>query len=32
MIFADEIYLLFKYQYSAEFFYKLWKRIRNTEV
>ena len=21
-------YLLFKYQYSAEFFYKLWKRIR----
>ena len=27
-IFADEIYLLFKYQYSAEFFYKLWKRIR----
>ena len=27
-IFVDEFYLLFKYQYSAEFFYKLWKRIR----
>lgn len=24
----DEFYLLFRYQYSAEFFYKLWKRIR----
>ncbi len=27
-VFADEFYLLFRYQYSAEFFYKLWKRIR----
>ena len=27
-LFADEFYLLFRYQYSAEFFYKLWKRIR----
>ncbi len=27
-IFADEIYLLFRYPYSADFFYKLWKRIR----
>ena len=27
-IFVDEFYLLFRYQYSAEFFYKLWKRIR----
>ena len=27
-IFADEIYLLFRYEYSANFFYKLWKRIR----
>lgn len=27
-VFADEFYLLFRYEYSAEFFYKLWKRIR----
>ena len=27
-IFCDEFYLLFRYPYSAEFFYKLWKRIR----
>ena len=27
-IFADEFYLLFRYAYSAEFFYKLWKRLR----
>lgn len=27
-IFADEFYLLFRYEYSANFFYKLWKRIR----
>ena len=27
-IFCDEFYLLFRYRYSAEFFYKLWKRIR----
>ena len=27
-IFADEIYLMFRYEYSANFFYKLWKRIR----
>ena len=27
-IFIDEIYLLFKYRYTAEFIYKLWKRIR----
>ena len=27
-IFIDEIYLLFKYQYTSEFIYKLWKRIR----
>ena len=27
-VFADELYLLFRYQYSADFFYKLWKRIR----
>lgn len=27
-IFIDEIYLLFKYQYTSEFVYKLWKRIR----
>lgn len=27
-VIADEFYLLFRYQYSAEFFYKLWKRIR----
>lgn len=27
-VFADEFYLLFRYQYSADFFYKLWKRIR----
>ena len=24
----DEIYLLFRYEYSANFLYKLWKRIR----
>lgn len=27
-IFSDEFYLLFRYEYSANFFYKLWKRIR----
>ena len=27
-MFADEIYLLFRYEYSANFLYKLWKRIR----
>ena len=27
-IFADEFYLLFRYQYSADFFYRLYKRIR----
>ncbi|MEG2499800.1 MAG: TraE family protein [Oscillospiraceae bacterium] len=27
-IFADEFYLLFRYEYSANFFYKLWKRLR----
>ena len=27
-VFADEFYLLFRYEYSAEFFYRLWKRIR----
>lgn len=27
-IFIDEIYLLFKYKYTSEFVYKLWKRIR----
>lgn len=37
-IFIDEIYLLFKYKYTSEFIYKLWKRIRkyrrlcNTEL
>ena len=27
-IFCDEFYILFWYEYSANFFYKLWKRIR----
>jgi len=27
-IFIDEIYLLFKYEYAADFLFKLWKRIR----
>ena len=27
-VFIDEIYLLFKYSYAAEFLFKLWKRIR----
>ncbi len=27
-VFSDEIYLLFRYEYSANFLYKLWKRIR----
>ena len=27
-IFCDEFYVLFRYEYSANFFYKLWKRIR----
>ena len=27
-VFADEFYLLFRYEYSADFFYRLWKRIR----
>ncbi|SHJ30218.1 VirB4-like conjugal transfer ATPase, CD1110 family [Hespellia stercorisuis] len=27
-IFADEFYLLFRYPYSADFFYRLYKRIR----
>ena len=27
-IFADEFYLLFRYEYSANFFYRLYKRVR----
>lgn len=27
-IFIDEIYLLFKHEYSANFLFKLWKRVR----
>lgn len=27
-IFVDEVYLLFQYSYAADFFFKLWKRIR----
>ncbi len=27
-IFADEFYILFRYPYSADFFYRLYKRIR----
>lgn len=27
-IFIDEIYLLFKHEYSANFVYRLWKRVR----
>lgn len=27
-LFVDEIYLLFKQQYSSDFLYKLWKRVR----
>lgn len=27
-IFIDEIYLMFLHEYSAEFLYKLWKRVR----
>lgn len=27
-VFADEFYLLFRYEYSADFFYRLYKRIR----
>ena len=27
-IFCDEFYILLRYEYSANFFYKLWKRIR----
>lgn len=27
-IFIDEIYLLFRHQYTAEFLYTLWKRVR----
>ena len=27
-IFIDEIYLLFMHEYSAQFLYKLWKRVR----
>ena len=27
-IVADEFYILFRYEYTANFFYKLWKRIR----
>ena len=27
-IFCDEFYLFFRYEYSSQFFYKLWKRIR----
>ena len=27
-IFADEFYLLFRYKYSSDFFYRLYKRIR----
>ena len=27
-IFIDEIYLMFMYEYSAQFLFKLWKRVR----
>jgi hypothetical protein len=27
-IFIDEMYLLFKYEYSSQFLFELWKRIR----
>ena len=27
-IYIDEIYLLFMHEYSAQFLYKLWKRVR----
>lgn len=27
-IFFDEIYLMFMHEYSADFLYKLWKRVR----
>ena len=27
-IFIDEIYLLFQYEYSANFLFTLWKRVR----
>ena len=27
-IYVDEIYLLFQYEYSAQFLFKLWKRVR----
>lgn len=27
-VFIDEIYLFFKYHYSAQFLYKCWKRFR----
>lgn len=27
-VFIDEIYLFFKYFYSAQFLYKCWKRFR----
>ncbi len=27
-IFIDEIYLLFMHEYSAQFLFKLWKRVR----
>ena len=27
-VYVDEIYLLFQYEYSAQFLFKLWKRVR----
>ena len=27
-VYIDEIYLLFQYEYSAQFLFKLWKRVR----
>ena len=27
-VFIDEVYLFFKYFYSAQFLYKAWKRFR----
>lgn len=31
-IFIDEIYLLFKHEYSANFLFTLWKRVRTTMI
>ena len=27
-VYVDELYLLFQYEYSAQFLFKLWKRVR----